>query len=160
MARMTISGGDEIELMLAKLGASSFETGKRAVREAADIVANKVRSNLDKLPEDTFRKLAEGEQFSGVPKSKKKDLLDGLGITPVGVSDEGTINIKVGFQGNGAYPTRKYPKGLPNQLLARVVESGSSVRKKTPFIRPAVNQTEQQAINKMQEVINREIEKS
>ena len=160
LAKMIITSGNEIELMLAKLGASSFETGKRAVREASDIVADRVRSNLEKLPEDVFRRLSDGEEFSGVPGAQKKDLLDSMGIAPVGVSDDGTINTKVGFHGYGSHPTKKYPKGLPNQLLARVVESGSSVRKKTPFVRPAINQTEKQAINKMQEVINREIEKS
>ena len=134
LARMTISGGDELELMLAKLGASSFETGKRAVREASDIVADRVRSNLEKLPEDVFRRLSDGEEFSGVPGAQKKDLLDSMGIAPVGVSDDGTINTKVGFHGYGSHSTKKYPKGLPNQLLARVVESGSSVRKKTPLL--------------------------
>ena len=159
LAKFSISGTDEIESMLSKLGANSVNTGKKAVREAADIVADRVRSNLDKLPEDAFRKLSKGEEFSGVPKSQKKNLLDSMGITPVGVTDDGTINVKVGFQGYGIYPSKKYPKGLPNQLLARVVESGSSIRKKTPFVRPAINQTETKAIEKMQEVITREIDK-
>jgi HK97 gp10 family phage protein len=158
LAKFTISGGDEIEIMLSKLGATSVETGKKAVREAADIVADKVRGNLDKLPKDTFRKLSKEEKFKGIPEVQKKDLLDNMGITPVGVTDDGVINVKVGFHGYGSIPTKSYPKGLPNQLLARAVESGSSVRKKTPFLRPAINQTETKAIEKMQEVITREIE--
>lgn len=160
LAKMIISGGDEIELMLAKLEASSFEIGKKAVREAADIVADRMRSNIDKLPKDTFRKLSKEEKFKGIPEVQKKDLLDSMGVTPVGVTDDGTINVKVGFNGYGSFPTKSYPKGLPNQLLARAVESGSSVRKKTPFVRPTINQTSALVKEKMQEVINREIEKS
>ena len=33
--------------------------------------------------------------------------------------------------------TKKYPKGQPNQLIARVVESGSTYMDKTPFMRKA-----------------------
>lgn len=158
LAKMTIKGTEEIELMLSELGSRSIEIGKRAVREAANIVADKVRSNIENLPEDTFRRLTEGDRFGVVTGSQKKDLLDNMGITPVSVSDDGYINVKVGFHGYGSHRTKKYPKGLPNQLLARAIESGSSVRNKTPFIRPAINKTQDEAIDKMQEVINEEIE--
>ena len=159
LAKMVISGGDEIELMLSKLEAHSVEIGKKAVEEAAGIVADKMRSNINNLPKDTFRKLSKEEKFKGVPDVQKKDLLDSMGVTPVGVSDDGTINAKVGFHEYGKFKTKAYPKGLPNQLLARAVESGSSVRKKTPFVRPTINQTKEIAKEKMQEVVTGEFEK-
>ena len=74
MAKMTISGGDEIELMLARLEAGSFEIGKKAVREAADIVADRMRSNIDKLPKDTFRKLSKEEEVQGYPRGTEERL--------------------------------------------------------------------------------------
>lgn len=159
LAKMVITGADEIALMLSKLEAGSVAIGKKAVREAADIVTDRMRSNIEKLPEDTFRKLDKDEKFNGIPGAQKKDLLDSLGITPIGVTDDGTINVKVGFSGYGSHPTKTYPQGLPNQLLAVGVDSGSSVRKKTPFIRPTVAQTKALAKEKMQEVVTREIEK-
>ena len=57
-------------------------------------------------------------------------------------------------------PTKQYPKGLPNQLLARAIESGSSVRQKKPFVRPAVTATKKQAIAEMEKIIDEEVEKS
>lgn len=160
LAKMEISGLDEMALMLSRLGDNSTEIGKKAVRSASDIVADRMRSNIEKLPEDTFRRLAKEEKFKGVPKIQKKDLLNSMGVTKADVTEDGIINAKVGFHGYGSFPTRKYPKGLPNQLLARAIESGSSVRQKAPFVRPTVNQTEKAAIDKMQEVITQEIENS
>ena len=78
-----------------------------------------------------------------------KDLAEGLGIAKPDVDHQGNTNTKVGFKGYGSHPTKKYPKGVPNALLARAVESGSSVRKKTPFVRPGTNKARSKAIDEM-----------
>ena len=80
-----------------------------------------------------------------------------MGIAPAGVNGEGNTNTKVGFAGYGTFPTKKYPKGVPNALLARSVESGSSVRKKAPFVRKAVNKSRDKAISEMEKKINESI---
>ena len=53
--------------------------------------------------------------------------------------------------------TKTYPKGQPNALIARVVESGSSYMDKTPFIRHAVSATQKEAIEKCKEEIDKKI---
>ena len=60
-------------------------------------------------------------------------------------NENGYINVKLGFDGYNSVKTKKYPKGQPNALIARVTESGSSYRTKTPFIRPAVRATKKAA---------------
>jgi len=158
MANLQIYGGDDLEIQLSKL--AQPDMSKRIVRAGANPVADEIRKRLINLPEDKFRKLGKNEVFVGVPKQQKQDLLDSLGVAPADIDREGNANTKVGFQGYGSYPTKKYPKGVPNQLLARAIESGSSVRKKTPFVRPAVNSSKDKAIEAMQDEYNKIISQS
>lgn len=159
MAKMTFKAGDDYALKLSRFAARSPEIAKKALYAAAAIVTDEVRKNLEALPEDTFRYLRDNEIFTGVSKSQKKDLLDSLGITPVDTDKKGDWNVKVGFDGYGSMPTKKYTKGVPNPLLARAIESGSSVRKKTPFVRPAVKATKAAAVEAMNRVIDAETKK-
>lgn len=158
LARMEIKvdGMEELELQLSKVG--DVEVAKRVVMAGAQPVADAIRSNLQRLSVDNFRYLTNGEIFMGVPKDQKQDLLNSLGIAPPDVDFNGDTNTKIGFDGYGSTPTKKYPKGLPNPLLARSIESGSSVRKKQPFIRPAVNRTKRKALEAMQKKLDEEIE--
>lgn len=159
MANMTIKGPEEFMAKLTKLGKDSVKICEDAVKVGGGIVADEVRSALEGLPEDKFRRLQDNEKFSGVPKNQKQDLLDSFGITPVSKSKNGIINVKIGFDGYGSFKTKKYPNGVPNTLLARAIESGSSVRKKTPFIRKAVNRSKKRAIEEMGKSIEAELKK-
>jgi HK97 gp10 family phage protein len=159
LARMDIKGPEEYISKLSKLGNASTNICKRAVKAGANPVADEMRKSLQSLPEDTFRRLDNDEKFSGVPEAQKKDLLDSLGITPADVDRNGVINTKVGFHGYGSHGTKKYPNGLPNKLLARAIESGSSVRKKTPFVRKAVSKTKNQALEEIRVSIDNDISK-
>lgn len=156
MARIEIRGFDELELQLSKL--ADPELAKDVVMAGAQPVADEIRKSIEALPEDKFRRLKKGEVFIGVPRQQKQDLLDSLGIAPPDVDYDGNTNTKIGFDGYGKIPTKKYPKGVPNQLLARAVESGSSVRKKTPFIRKAVNKSKKLAEAEMQKKLDEKVE--
>lgn len=157
MAKMEIKGFDEYTQKLERYSANFHETAKKAVKAGASPVADAIRSGLKALPEDEFRRLKSDEKFDGIPEAQKEDLLIGLGITPVSTDREGNTNVKVGFAGYGSLKTKKYPKGVPNALIARSVESGSSVRKKTPFVRSATNKSKQKAIDAMQKEILKDI---
>jgi HK97 gp10 family phage protein len=156
MARIAFKAGEDYALKLSRLGAETDTVAKKALFAAADIVTDKVRGNLSALPTDKFRYLQNGDKFNGLTEPEKQDLSDSLGITPIQNDKNGDWNVKIGFDGYGKRVTRKYPKGVPNQMLARAVESGSSVRKKTPFVRPAVNATKQQAQETMAKIIEEE----
>lgn len=131
MAKFTFNIGDDYVLKLSKLGTTSEEIAKKAIYEGAKIVADEIKA---RTPKD-----------SG-------DLADSLGITPMSRDDNGDWNAKVGFDG---YDSR----GVPNQLKARVAESGTSTQKKKPFVRPAVNATRKTAIKEMERIIDEEIKK-
>ena len=139
MQELTFAGDDELL--------------KKAAKAGADPVADEIRRRLQNLPEDEYRRLDPGEVFTGLPPGQKQDLLDILGVTPPGKDYKGFVNVKVGFDGYGSFPTNKYPDGVPNALIARATESGSSVRRKTPFVRPAVNATRKKAVEEMDKTI-------
>lgn len=141
---------------LERIPQSALDT---AIQAGADVVADQIRSNLSALSEETYRHLNEWEVFYGLPEEQKQDLLDSFGLAPIETDKNGFRHTKAGFDGYGSKPTKKYPKGLPNQLLARAVESGSSVRVKKPFVRPAVNATKKEAVEKMGTVMDEEIKK-
>lgn len=161
MARVAINAGDEWVRDLVKLGNQADAVAARALAKGAGVVADKIRANLEALAEDfnpdegkrPYHYLPEGAHFSGIPDYQKKDLLDSLGISPVQADAEGNYNVKIGFDGYGSQPTEKYPKGLPNPLAARAVESGTSIRPRQPFVKPAVNKSKKAAIEAMQEVV-------
>ena len=136
MAKMTFKAGDEYALRLSKLASGSDEIAKKAIYEGVKIVADKVNENLQKVISDK----ATG------------DLAASFGVTPIAKDDKGNWNAKIGFDGYDR-------KGVPNQLKARVLESGSSRQKKRPFVRPAINATKKEAIAKIEETIDKEIEK-
>ncbi|CRZ34590.1 hypothetical protein DFR55_101356 [Herbinix hemicellulosilytica] len=156
MAKLQLSGFEELEMKLSKL--ADPEISKEVVMAGAQPVADEIRKSLESLPEDKFRRLKKGEVFVGVPKQQKQDLLDSLGIAPPDIDYQGNTNTKVGFDGYGSIPTKKYPKGIPNPLLARAIESGSSVRKKTPFMRKAANKARKTAEEEMQKKYDEKVE--
>ena len=166
MASFTFKAGDDYAVKLSRLAGQADAVAARAVAKGAGMVADQIRKNLEALAEDAhysgthpeYYFLTESENYTGIPAYQKQDLLDSLGFTPVQVDSNGNYNSKVGFDGYGSQPTAKYPQGLPNQLAARATESGSSIRPKQPFVRPAVRSTKQKVVEAMQEVIDAAIE--
>lgn len=159
MARCTFKAGDEWALRLSTLGAKSDEIAQKALYDAAGIVADQMRANLEAIPTDKFRYLQDGDTLNSVSKGQKEDLLNNLCVTPILQDAKGDWNVCVGFDGYGSYPTKQYPKGIPNVMLARSVESGTSVREKHPFSRPAVSASKKRALAAMQKVIDEECKK-
>lgn len=147
MARWIVGKGlDSYISYLQKINAVTDEAIGEAVYEMAKVVADNVRASIQALPtvsnEANIATYKKG--YSRLSDEEKQGLLDGFGVSPM-QDDGGYINVKLGFDGYNSVKTKKYPQGQPNALIARVTESGSSYREKTPFIRPAVNASKKQA---------------
>ena len=161
MAKITFAGQSEYFEKLQQLEQvfAKDETLEKAVHAGAEPVADAIRTRLEALPEDEFRYLKPGETFTGIPEEQKNDLLAGFGLAPISRDKTGFVHTKAGFDGYGSHPTKAYPKGVPNALIARAAESGSSVRQKTPFVGPAVKATRDESIAAMGRVIDEETKK-
>lgn len=147
MAKWIVGKGlDSYISYLQKIDAVTDEAIGEAVYEMAKVVADSVRASIQALPtvsnEANIATYKKG--YSRLSDKEKQGLLDGFGISPL-QEDSGFVNVKLGFDGYNSVKTKKYPKGQPNVLIARVTESGSSYREKTPFMRPAVNASKKQA---------------
>lgn len=161
MARMAVRGTEEYALKLSRLGASTEAVAGKAIYAAADIVAGQIKRNLEGIPTVTEAENTKAYKTggkSGLTKRQKQGLMESFGIAKM-QNDNGVYNVKLGFDGYNLVKTRKYQKGQPNQLIARVTEGGSSYMDKQPFIRPAVNQTKKSAQAAMQAVIEEETSK-
>lgn len=139
MARITFNAGDDFMLRLQQTGDRSESMIKKAIHEGARILTNEIRVNLKK-------NLAGSKDSTGA-------LAESLGITKIKQDKDGFWNAKIGFDGYDE-------KGVPNQLKARVMESGSSTIRKRPFVRPAVTKKRKEAEAAMERVIMEEIKKT
>lgn len=161
MARITFKGLELYELRLSKLAGSTKEIAEKAVFEGAKIVADEVKKNLNAL-NVTTQELAIRAYTNRTPtyitEDAKDALIDSFGITPLR-EENGFFNVKLGFDGYNDVKTKKYPKGQPNNMIARSLESGSSSMIKQPFMRTAVTASKSRAEAKMAEILDAEIKK-
>ena len=156
MAKMTIGKG--MDEYLAKLGNLEFAApglAGQAIYEGAKVVADQVRAEIEALPTAESKRVAIPRDPTQV---EKDGLLDGLGVAKK-KNDSGYINVKIGMDGYNTDKTKKYPRGKPNAMIARSIESGSTVMKRNAFISRAVNKTKKDAEAAMQKVIEEGIEK-
>lgn len=163
MAKITFKNQSDYFLKLKQLETHFVKDTslEKAVHEGAGIIADEIRKNLESLPEEQFRYLDTfwGEYFGNVPTGQKIDIVEGFGLTPIEKDSSGFLHTKAGFEGYGDFPTKEYPQGVPNALIARAIESGSSVRDKRPFVRPAIKAKQKEAIKAMEESIDNDIKK-
>lgn len=142
---------------LQKLGKSTEEIAKKALYEGANIVADEMRAGIDALPTDESWG-TQKNPAKGIREKQKQGLQEGFGISPM-QNDNGLINVHVGFSGYNDVKSKKYPSGQPNQMIARVAESGTSFSRKTPFINSAIRKSRKKAEAKMKEIGEEEINK-
>lgn len=158
MARFEFSGIDTYIKQLNKLQQSTKDgvVGKTVYAGAA-VVADSVRRAIQALPVGDGRAQGGG-LVDTVTLPQKAGLLDGFGISRM-KDDDGFVNVKLGFDGYNSTRTEKYPRGQPNALIARSVNSGTTFRKKTKFVDKAVNSARKAAEAAMDAACSREIEK-
>lgn len=143
MAKFQFQGVNEYAEQLTRLSEKSVGMIKRAVFDGAAIVADAVKAEISALPEATVNP-QPGEQLNGVFGYEKEGLINGLGLAKM-TNENGFINTKLGFEGYNRMKSKSYPNGHPNALIARAIESGSSVRRKIPFVSRAVKAAKEKA---------------
>ena len=104
---------------------------KRSIFKGGKVMGNAVRKVVDDLPVD------DTSHHHGIRKSissrQKKGLVDSYGIAKVRETRYGW-NVKIGFDGYNDIVTKRWPKGQPNAMIARSLNSGTSFLQKNPFM--------------------------
>lgn len=163
MAKIEFKGIDEYAKVLAALGNESEEIVKSAVYKGAAIVADEIKSGINSIP------IQEGNnglppvgtpenKLYGISRKQKGDLMDSFGLAPM-ENDGDYIQTKAGVDGYGSIPTKKYPGGVPNVMLMRSIESGTSFRDKHPVFRQATNRARKRAEEAMKNEIDNQMQK-
>lgn len=163
MATIRFSKLREYELMLGKIGDASKDICGAAIYEGAKIIADEVKANLSSLhavSDVDAIMAAKKEEATYLTIRAKIGLMKSFGVTPMQRDRDGIYNVKLGFDGYNDVKTKKWPKGQPNQLIARACESGSSAMIKQPFFREAVQKTKKKAESRMAEVLDEKIKKT
>ena len=157
MATIQFKKGDEYLAKLSKLEVlTRTEVIGSAIYAAADIMTDAIRAELEKVPTD--ESWGSPDNPTQGPKAiQKKGLAESLGIASMR-NDAGFLNVKIGFDGYNQVRTKEWPKGQPNQMVARSIESGTSWMKKNPFARRAVRKTKKEAMEIMKQSVDQSIE--
>ena len=160
MAKLTINPGIDTYITdLTKLMTESEEICKRSAYEGARIVADKCRSEIAGIQVESEReKRANGGRAYGLTASQKNGLLSGLGISRFR-KDGSFINVKIGMDGYNSTTTKKYPRGQPNAMIVRALESGTSFRSRNPVITRATNSSRSAAEAAIKKQMDEEIKK-
>ncbi len=153
MGNISVSGIDDLMDRLSSLGDNAEKAARHIVYEGAKVVADGISKAIQDLPEDKMRYLQNGDKFDVLTKENKEDLQKGLGVSKI-ETEGGETHAYIGFAGYGSVSSKKYPKGLPNAMIAQAIESGSSVRAKHPFVRPTVNKLKGEAQSRMQQALD------
>ena len=164
MARLEYKGGDEFMAKLHRFQKKVDIPIGAANYAGAGFVADEVRDAIKSIPIVKSKHgglppyMPEGEKLDGITTLQRKDLLNGLGIAKQR-NDNGYYNVLVGFNGYGRIPTKKYPKGVPNQLLARSLNKGTSFLEKNDAIQRAIRKSRKKAAEIMKTTFENEAKK-
>lgn len=133
--------------MLAGLtGTQAVDVMKAACYAGIGVLADALKTEINNLPEEEGY-MKPGKKRNVITAHDKKMLKDRLGVSRIDATTD-KADVVVSFSGYNDKPTKKYQNGVPIPLIARSIESGSSVRRKNPFIRRAFNNAQQTALQK------------
>lgn len=159
MAKVELHGFDLWEKQIASLHKKADGLIKRAVYEGAGVAVRAVESAIrNDLYINKRVWFSKNDTIQGISKEQQEGLLDGLGLSPM-ENDDGFINTKLGFAGYNNVITKAYPKGQPNALIARAIESGTSQRPATHFVANAISRIRNLSEEAMQKQIEIDLKK-
>lgn len=135
MAKFEFEGVDNYIAQLEKLYDKTDSVIGETVYKGAGTVMKYVSAAVSEIVTDN-RHGTPDHKVIGPTTYQKEGLIRSLGISPARY--DGTFfNVKIGFDGYNDLPTKSWPQGQPNSLIARSIESGTSWMQKQPFMRKA-----------------------
>lgn len=129
---------------------------KGSVFKGGKVMGDAVGKAVAKIPVD------DGDHHHGIRKGltsrQKLGLMESFGIAKVRETRYGW-NVKVGFDGYNDIVTAKYPKGQPNAMIARSLNSGTSFLIKYPFMDSTVNAYKDATVDAIEKEFDKRVDK-
>ena len=157
MAKFQFEGVDELIAQYKKLEQNTESMIGHAIYNGAGVVMKNVKAAVDGINTDD-RFGSSDNPKSGPSTIQKIGLQYALGIAKMR-NDNGFRNVKIGFDGYNNVKTKTWPKGQPNMMVARSIESGTSWMTKQPFMRKAEQSSKAHCEKAMSETIDKEIKR-
>lgn len=142
---------------MEELNDNLLKVCEQIVYVGAAEVADSCKGELNGLPTTstgevlqawkTYQKTGKAQPVS-ITKEQKDGLIESMGLAKMR-NDAGFINTKLGFDGYNSVVTNRWPKGQPNAMIARSINSGSSAFRKDPFMQRVERQSKGKAISAM-----------
>lgn len=156
MAKVKTTGLNETIKMLEKIEGDTDYIIEEALKKSGGVVCDVCRQEISSLRTTDQYEGGNGKRFAR--PSDIKGLLDSLGYSPVQLN--GTVfDIQCGWGGYNKNITKKYPKGHANKMIANAINAGTSFQIAQPFINRTARKSKEGAIQKIQEVFDKEIQK-
>lgn len=144
---------------LEELGANTYNMCGRAIFPCAEIIANEIEKEIQKLPTAINEHGSSTNMINTITPLQKYGLMHGMGISHMQLKSGGTLDVKTGYHGYNKMVTDNYRRGQPNVMIARSVLHGTSFRRKNDYEGRAIRRVRKEALESMQEEINKETEK-
>lgn len=142
MATASYKMPEEFLLKVSTLADKTEEIIPKVLEVGGEVVKAKVKSNLQ----------ASIGNSTKLSSRSTGELVDALGVSPVGVDRNGNYDVKVGFD-----EPRK--DGESNAKIANILEYGKSGQPAKPFLKPAKTASRNACIEAMKRKLDEEIDK-
>ena len=153
MPKMEYDGLEHFGAVLQSLDAKTEAVLKMAVYDGAHVVFEEIKRQIEALPTSDDK-----SKHRDITPLQKEGLLSGLYGSVIQERDGGVYEY-IGFTGYNKDRTKKHPKGQPNILVARSIESGASFMNKRPFVSRAKNASKAKALEATKQTFEREFGK-
>lgn len=157
MAEVKIEGMEQfLELLIATEKQTDRIVG-RSIHPGAKIVADTCKNYMEMFIITENGRHQHGQHY---PTEKQLNgLIKSMGIAKIKRKYGGIFDVKLGFDGYNDVKTKKYPKGQPNAMIARSINSGSTYMKRQPFMDMTIRVSKDKAEAKIVEQFDTELEK-
>ena len=140
MAKVTVEFPDDIVKKLASLETRTDAVLEKTLQAGADVVKPVFQTKLaSAIARNTKRKSTSTGQ-----------LVSALGVSPVKTADDGSVDIKIGFN-------EPRQDGKRNAMIAGILEHGSSNQPARPFLSATKSAVKAPATQAMIDAFNQEV---
>ena len=159
MAKFQFEGIDDLIAEYNKIASNTEEMIGKVIYQGAGVVFKSVQQAVEGINTDDSHEFGTSDNpMKGPTSIQKEGLKHSLGIAKMR-NDGGFWNVKIGFDGYNYVKTKTWPKGQPNAMVARSIESGTSWMTKQPFMRKAETSAKGRCEQAMADAINKELTK-
>lgn len=158
MAKVTVQGLGTYMQQLNKLAADTRKINRGALGDAAEFVADRMKTALEGMP--TYEDWYGTEQYPivGATESEKEQIISNFGISKFR-EDGGKTNTSIGFTGYVNTPSTRFGDQVPTGMLMQCINYGTEFRTGTHTIDHATRGIKGEVEKIIQEHIDDEVSK-